>query len=140
MQTLFLQSTDREYENSLSDANQSHSIMTKEFFNSMVKWFFKAVKEKTLLIIIDSSSKNGRAVFSLVSFNKKKNASSGYIDYANMLKELGFKNSKDDSLFVTYCAGRYSLYILDNIGHALKGKNIRLPKGWYDMIQYQNCI
>lgn len=106
----------------------------------MVKWFFKAIKEKTLLIIIDSSSKNERAVFSLVSFNKKHDASSGYINYAKMLKELGFKNSKDESLFVTYCAGRYSLYILDNIGNALKGKNIRLPKEWYNMIQYQNCI
>ena len=114
--------------------------MTKEHFDFMVKCFFKAVKQKTILIIIDSASKYDRAVFSIVSFNKKNDASSGYINYALMLKELGFKNGKDNSLFVTYCAGRFSLYILDNIGSALKGKGVKLPKEWNNMIQYQNCI
>lgn len=120
---------------------KTFTIMEKEKFDEMVKAFFKAVKEKTILIIIDSASKNDKAVFSLVSFKQKNSGSYGYTDYANMLKELGFKNYRgEDSLFVTYCAGRFRLYILDNIGHELRGKGIRLPKGWYDWIQTQNCI
>ena len=114
--------------------------MEPEKFNEMVKAFFKAVKEKTLLIIIDSASKNEKAVFSIVSFRKKNDASYGYIDYAPMLKELGFKNYRDWSLFVTYCSGRFSLYILDNISNGLKGRGVRLPKGWYNMIPYKNHI
>lgn len=115
--------------------------MTTEKFNEMVKAFFKAVKEKTILIIIDSASKNEKAVFSIVSFKEKNNPSCGYIDYGNMLEELGFKNYRgEDSLFVTYCAGRFSLFILDNIGEKMKGRGIRLPKGWYEWIQYQNHI
>ena len=115
--------------------------MEKEKFNKMVKAFFKAMKEKTILIIIDSASKNEKAVFSIVSFQKKHDASYGYMDYAPMLKELGFRSYRgEDSLFVTYCAGRFKLYILDNIGSELRGKGVKLPKGWYDWIQYQNCI
>lgn len=115
--------------------------MTTEKFNEMVKAFFKAVKEKTILIIIDSASKNEKAVFSIVSFKKKNDAPYGYTDYAPMLKELGFKNYRgEDSLFVTYCAGPFSLYILDNIGEKMEGRGIRLPKGWHEWIQYQNRI
>lgn len=47
---------------------------------------------------------------------------------------------KEDDLFVTYCSGRFSLFILDNIGNNLRGKGVRLPKGWYEWIQRQNCI
>lgn len=115
--------------------------MEKEKFNEMVKAFFKAMKEKTILIIIDSASKNEKAVFSIVSFKQKNSGHYGYTDYSAMLKELGFKNYRgEDSLFVTYCAGRFRLYILDNIGNELRGKGVRLPKGWYDWIQEQNCI
>ena len=115
--------------------------MEKEKFDEMVKAFFKAMKEKTILIIIDSASKNEKAVFSIVSFKQKNSGYYGYTDYAGMLKELGFKNYRgEDSLFVTYCAGRFRLYILDNIGCELRGKGVRLPRGWYDWIQNQNCI
>jgi len=112
--------------------------MNEENFKQIVKDFFKAIKDKTLLIIHDSASKNEKAVFSLVSFDKKNN---NYKYYSDMLKELGFKNyGKEDDLFITYCAGRHSLFILDNIGSELRGRNIRLPKGYFDMIQYQNRI
>lgn len=114
--------------------------MDKELFNEMVQEFFKAVRQKTLLIIIDSSSKNMTAVFSLVSFKKKNDGYYGYKDYAPMLKELGFRQRKNESLFSTGCAGRFSLYILDNIGQELRGKGVKLPKGWYNLIQNQNCI
>ena len=115
--------------------------MTEERFNEMVKAFFKALKEKTLLVIVDSASKNEKAVFSIVSFRKKNDGSYGYIDYYPMLKELGFKNYRHEcSLFVTYCAGRFSLYILDNIGTELKGHGVRLPRNFYNWIQYQNHI
>lgn len=115
--------------------------MDKEKFDEMVKAFFKAIKEKTVLIVIDSASKNEKAVFSLVSFKQKNDGQQGYTDYAAMLKELGFRNYRGEgSLFVTYCAGRFRLYILDNIGTELKNHGVRLPKGWYDWIQWQNCI
>lgn len=115
--------------------------MEKERFNKLVSEFFKAVKEKTLLIIIDSASKNEKAVFSLVSFKKKHSHYCGFTRHSNMLSELGFKcYRKEDDLFVTYCAGRFSLYILDNIGNELRGRGVKLPKWWFDAIQCQNCI
>lgn len=115
--------------------------MKEERFNELVKQFFKAIKEKTLLIIIDTSSKGYTARFSLVSFKKKRSYNDGYEYYSDMLKEIGFKNyKKQDDVFVTYCAGRFSLYILSNIGDELRKHGIRLPKDYYDMIQSQNCI
>lgn len=115
--------------------------MDTEKFNSLVSDFFTALREKTLLVIIDTASKNEKAVFSLVSFREKNNYGYGYKNYACMLKKLGFKNyGKNKSLFVNYCAGRYSLYILDDIGSALRGKGVELPKDYYNWIQYQNCI
>lgn len=109
---------------------------SKIVHKDLLKEFFSAVKNHKLLIIIDSASKDGRAIFSLVSYKKGK-----YVDYFTLLRELGFKNYKDEpSLFVTYCAGRFSLYILDNIGIELKEKGVRLPKYWYDEIQRQNVI
>lgn len=113
--------------------------MEKELFDSFVKDFFKAVKEKTLLIVIDSKSKGYVAVFSLVSFAKKNDGFNGYKCFSPMLRELGFKQ-KDDDLFVTGCAGRFSLFILDNIGIELKKRGVKLPKGWHEWIQNQNCI
>jgi hypothetical protein len=114
--------------------------MEKELFDSYVKDFFKALKEKTLLIIIDSKSKGSTAVFSLVSFVKKHDAYYGYKDYAPMLKELGFKQINNESLFSTGCSGRFALYILYNIGQELRGHGVRLPKDWNSWIQSQNHI
>lgn len=115
--------------------------MGKERFNELLKELFKAVKEKTLLIIIDSASKYDKAVFSLVSFKEKNSPGSGYTSYAPLLKEIGLKNYRGESeLFVTHCAGRFSLYILDNVGILLMVKGVKLPKGWHDQIQSQNCI
>lgn len=115
--------------------------MNKEHFNEMLSEFFKAVKEKTLMIIIDSSSKYNKAVFSLISFRKKNSYGCGYTNYAPLLKEIGMRNlRKDEDLFVTHCAGRFSLFILDNIGQELKEYGVKLPKDWQNEIQYQNCI
>jgi hypothetical protein len=110
--------------------------MEQEKFNKLVQNFFEALRQKTLLIVIDTASKNERAVFSLVSFKDGR-----YVNYSPMLRELGFKQYRqEDSLFVTYCAGRFSLYVLDNIGNELRGKCIELPNDFYSVIQYQNCI
>ena len=110
--------------------------MTEERFNNLVQDFFEALRQKTLLIIIDSASKNEKAVFSIVSFKDGK-----FIRFSPMLAELGFKGwSKDCEYFITYCAGRFSLFILDNIGSELRGKGIELPDDFYDIIQYQQCI
>lgn len=110
--------------------------MEKEKFDKLVQDFFDALRQKTLLVIIDTASKNERAVFSLVSFKDGR-----YVNYSPMLRELGFKQYRQESsLFFTYCAGRFSLYILDNIGNELRGKGIELPNDFYSAIQYQNCI
>ena len=115
--------------------------MNDERFKELVKSFFKAIKEKTLLIIIDTSSKGYTARFSLVSFKKKNSYNYGYEEYSGMLKEIGFKKyGKYDEVFVTECAGRFSLYILSNIGDALRQHGVRLPKDYYNLINYQNCI
>jgi len=110
--------------------------MTQENFNKMVADFFEALRKKTLLVIIDTASKNEKAVFSLVSLADGKMQR-----FSPMLTELGFKNyGKHDDLFVTYCAGRFSLYILDNIGNRLRDKGVKLPTDFYNLIQYQHCI
>lgn len=110
--------------------------MEQQNFNKMVQDFFEALQKKTLLVIIDTASKNNKAVFSLVSIADGK-----ITRFSPMLKELGFKNfGKQKDLFITYCAGRFSLYILDNIGANLEGRGVELPDNFYNDIQYQNCI
>ena len=109
------------------------SVITLE---EMAKSFFQAVKEHTLLIIIDSKSKADKAVFQLVCFDKENKI---YRSFYGMLDELGFKYTKDNR-FITHCAGRHSLFILDNIGHELRGKGVKLPEWWYKEIQNQNVI
>jgi len=110
--------------------------MTDEKFKELTKKFFQALKKKTLLIIIDSASKNEKAIFSLVSFSGGK-----LVNYSGWLKELGFKQyRKEDVLFVTYCAGRLSLFILDNIGNELRGRGVRLSRSFYNDIQHQQII
>ena len=110
--------------------------MQRELFSKMVADFFEALSKKTLVVIIDTASKNEKAVFSLVSMTDGK-----MTRFSPMLSELGFKQyRKQNDLYVTYCAGRFSLFILDNIGSALKGKGVELPTDYYNLIQYQHCI
>lgn len=108
----------------------------EEIFKEHVDCFFKAVKEHTLLIIIDSKSKADKAVFQLVYFDKENKI---YRSFYGMLDELGFKYTKDNR-FITHCAGRYSYYILDNIGMALRNQGVELPEWWDKEIQYQSSI
>ena len=111
--------------------------MDEMFFKEKVEGFFQAVKEHTLLIIIDSKSKGSKAVFSLAYYDARTR---NYYTFSWMLRELGFEQSTDDDLFITHCAGRYSLFILDNIGGALREKGIELPGWWNKEIQNQNVI
>lgn len=106
-------------------------------FKGQVECFFQAVKEHTLLIIIDSKSKGSKAVFSLVYYDTKTR---NYYTFSWMLRELGFRQSTDDDLFITHCAGRYSLFVLDNIGNELKKRGVELPEWWDKEIQNQNSI
>lgn len=110
--------------------------MYEMFFKEQVEFFFQAVKEHTLLIIIDSKSKGSKAVFSLAYFDNEKKE---FHSLSRMLAELSFKIN-NDWRFVTHCAGRYSLFILDNIGQELKRKGIELPEWWDMEIQNQNVI
>lgn len=111
-------------------------MMEKVNFEKMVADFFNALRKKTLLIIIDTASKNEKAVFSLVSMDGGKMQR-----FSPMLMELGFKNyGTQKDLFVTYCAGRFSLFILDNIGSKLRGKGVELPDDFWSNIQEQHSI
>lgn len=108
--------------------------LIKDQFNELVK----AMRNKTALLIVDSSSKAEKCVFSLVYFdmNMKK-----YYAFSPLLKGIGIRQSKKDvDLFITYCAGRFSLYVWDNIGTELKNHGFELPDDWYDLIQNQNAI
>ena len=111
--------------------------MDKLFFNEKLKEFFNAVKKHTLLIIIDSKSKGSKAVFSLVYYDT---STRNYYTFSWMLRELGFRQSTDEDLFITHCAGRYPLFILDNIGVELNKRGVELPKWWNKEIQNQNSI
>ena len=111
--------------------------MDEMFFKEQVECFFQTVKEHTLLVIIDSKSKGSKAGFSLVYYDTKKR---NYYTFSWMLRELGFRQSTDDDLFITHCAGRYSLFILDNIGIELKKRDVELPEWWDKEIQNQNAI
>lgn len=110
--------------------------MNEEIFKEHIDCFFKAVKEHTLLIVIDSKSEADKAVFHLVYFDKENKR---YLSFYGMLDELGFKYTKDNR-FITHCAGRYSFFILDNIGIELKKRGVELPKWWDKEIQNQNII
>ena len=110
--------------------------METQLFNETTKAYFKAVKNHSLLIVTDSASKGAKAVFSLVYWDGKQHRT-----FAAWLKELGFKQHRnEDDLFVTYCAGRFGLFILDNIGQELKGKGVKLPKWYFNEIQNQSII
>lgn len=85
----------------------------------------------------DSKTKGSKAVFSLVYYDTK---TKNYYTFSWMLRELGFKQSTDDDLFITHCAERYSLFILDNVGQELKRKGMELPEWWDKEIQSQNVI
>lgn len=111
--------------------------MDESLFKEQVKLFFQAVKEHTLLIIIDSKSQWSKAVFSLVYYDTKARY---YYTFSWMLRELGFRQSTDNDLFITHCAGRYSLFILDNIGGELRNRGVELPEWWDKEIQNQNVI
>lgn len=111
--------------------------MDELFFKEKIKEFFTAVKKHTLLIIIDSKSKGSKAVFSLVYYDTKTR---NYYTFSWMLRELGFRQSTDSDLFITHCAGRYSLFILDNIGIELMKRGVELPEWWDKEIQNQNSI
>jgi len=106
------------------------------FFNEKLNEFFNAVKKHTLLIIIDSKSKGSKAVFKLAYFDSEKKT---YYSLHAMLIELGLE-MVGGYRFITYCAGRYSYYILDNIGMALRNKGVELPEWWEQEIQKQNVI
>lgn len=106
------------------------------FLNKEAERFFQSVKEHTLLIIIDSKSKADKAVFQLVCFDKENKI---YLSFNGMLDALGFKYTKDNR-FITHCAGRYSFFILDNIGNELRSKGVKLPEWWDKEIQYISSI
>ena len=106
----------------------------KDQFNELVK----SMRNKTALLIVDSSSKAEKCVFSLVYFDTE---SKRFCTFSPLLKKIGIRQSKRDiNLFITYCAGRFALYVWDNIGVELRKHGFELPDDWNDLIQNQNAI
>ena len=106
----------------------------KDQFRELVK----SMRNKTALLIVDSSSKAEKCVFSLIYFDAELKK---YYAFSPLLKGIGIRQSKKDvDLFITYCAGRYALYVWDNIGIELKKHGFELPDDWYNLIQNQNAI
>lgn len=108
--------------------------LMKDQFNELVK----AMRHKTALLIIDSQSKAEKCVFSLIYFDTEFKT---YRAFSPLLRKIGIRQSKRDvDLFITYCAGRFALYVWDNIGIELKKHGFELPDDWYNLIQNQNAI
>lgn len=106
----------------------------KDQFDELVK----SMRNKTALLIIDSSSKAEKCVFSLIYFDPELKK---YYAFSPLLKGIGIRQSrKDVDLFITYCAGRYALYVWDNIESALRKYGFELPDDWHVLIQNQNAI
>lgn len=102
--------------------------------------YIKALREHTLIIAIDSLSKNSKAVFSLAYYDVDEHR---LVHFARMLSRLGFKQRKGGKYygdFITHCAGRFSLFILDNIGQELSRIGFELPNDYPHLIQYQEVI
>lgn len=103
--------------------------MEKRTFDSWVETFLNALREKRLLVIIDSSSKAEKAQFRIVLFDPDNGF---FFSCASFLRELGFKQSKlREGQFICYCAGRYSFYILDRIGELLSERVENFDKSEY---------
>ena len=106
----------------------------KDQFSELVK----AMRNKTALLIVDSSSKGDSCVFSLIYFDTEFKK---YYSFTPLLRNIGIRQSKRDvDLFITHCAGRFSLYVWDNIGIELKKHGFELPDDWNHLIQNQNAI
>lgn len=105
-----------------------------------VSKYIKALREHTLIIALDSKSKGDKAVFSLAYYEVDEHR---LVHFARMLERLGFKQSKNGKYygdFITHCAGRHSLFILDNIGGELRRIGFELPDDYPHLIQYQEVI
>lgn len=103
-------------------------------FNELVK----ALREKTALLIVDSKSKYEKCVFSLGYFDVERKT---FNTFSYLLKKIGFRQSKSDvNLFTTYCAGRFNLWVFENIGQELRGAGFTLPNDWNEIIYNQNSI
>lgn len=124
-----------------AEENKKNYTMKKENQikdKALLKKFLSAVRTEKLLIIIDSASKGYNAVFSIVSYDAKRKE---YQDYHPLLRELGFKNYHGErSLFKTECAGKFRVYIMDDIGTELRIKGVRLPKWWHVKFDRQQAI
>ena len=106
----------------------------KDQFTELVK----AMRNKTALLIVDSSSKAEKCVFSLVYFDAENKK---YYAFSPLLRAIGIRQSrKDVDLFITYCAGRFCFYVWDNIGIELKNHGFELPDDWHELTQSQNAI
>ena len=110
----------------------------KDQFSELVK----SLREKTALLIVDSSSKYEKCVFTLGYFDVERKQ---FCLFSPLLKAIGFPQYGhaswvDTNLFVTYCSGRFNLWVFENIGQNLKGTGCELPKDWHQIIQNQNSV
>lgn len=100
--------------------------------------YISALREKRILLVVDSKSKAEKCVFSLVHYDLQNKR---YYDFSNLLSAIGMKQDKTwDDLFIAYCSGRYALYVFYVIGQHLKSFGFNLPDDYWDIIQSQSAI
>lgn len=99
---------------------------------------FKALEEKRVVFVVDSSSHGYTCKFKLYYLSKMTNYphSLGW-----MLEKLGFRQSKKhEDLFSYACAGRYSLFTMIAIGNRLRAEGIEVPNDYDKWCQGDHLI
>lgn len=116
--------------------------MIESVFNKCAQRFIQSAIKKEILFAIDSRSKCETVRFSCISYNHEYalNGETPYMDYRSFLEELGVKVD-NHGLLVHKCAGRYSLFIMEDIGIRLCNRGFSLPDNWTsEIIGNQNTL
>lgn len=91
--------------------------MEKRFLENWTERFLNALRERRMLVIIDSSSHGYNAHFKVVISGDVL----PFMSCAGFLQELGIPHSrKHKDLFTLPCSGNYSCCILERIGRELE--------------------
>lgn len=104
----------------------------------------RAAIERRLILMIDSGTyrhrRDGYCRFKITSLTVGPTpAETAYVMYDALLEYLGF-HRYDDGSFRTYCAGRISLYVMDNILSELRQYGFEILDGFFDVIQHTQSI
>ena len=105
--------------------------IAQEIFNELVK----AIREKRAFLIVASKSHGYTCYFQVCSLGEN----GGSFTYMGLMNFLGFKQWKNrmgtQEGNITHCAGRFGLYVWDNILTEAKKKGLEIPDDFNELIQ-----